>query len=75
MYSSPPDNEELLFIDEVSTMPYEMLAMIDARSRQLKGNDVECFEGTHVALLGGLFRFYFFSFYHITVQLKIYTLF
>ncbi|XP_046683455.1 ATP-dependent DNA helicase RRM3-like [Homalodisca vitripennis] len=48
-------NVELLFIDEISMVLYEMLCMIDSRLRQLKIPDV-CFGGINVILFGDLMQ-------------------
>lgn len=46
---------QLLFIDEISMVPYEMLCMIDCRLKQLK-NSEEMFGGLNVLLFGDLMQ-------------------
>ncbi|KAJ8677666.1 hypothetical protein QAD02_013453 [Eretmocerus hayati] len=43
-------NVHFLFVDEISTVPYEMLCMIDSRLRQLKSKD-DFFGGENIVLL------------------------
>ncbi|GFQ90537.1 ATP-dependent DNA helicase [Trichonephila clavata] len=48
-------NVEFLFIDEISMVPYEMLCMIDSRSRQLKSPNA-FFRGINVLFFGDLMQ-------------------
>jgi len=47
---------EFLFINEISMVPYEMLAMIDSRLRQIKNKEDEIFGGMHIILFGDLLQ-------------------
>ena len=46
---------QILFIDEISMIPYEMLCMIESRLRQLKNPD-ELFGGINVIVFGDLLQ-------------------